>query len=402
MITSSHLALSMALWVVVSLLGAITFGTLAAISTLTHYDVDALKNKGSRAAKSILNLVTDDFNRILGGSIIATSTLAIVAALLLNNIIDLTITTNGYMAIGFIIKLITISTIVALLIFHTPRKLVSMNRQRFLLSTIFISRSVLFITKPITLLFKSKHKELPRELEDKESEKKNKILSGILRFGATEVSAIMRHRTDVVAIELGESFASVKDLIAKSGYSRIPVYGKDIDDIKGMLYIKDMLENLHKDEFEWESIVRKPLFVPATKRISDLLEEFQLRHIHFAIVVDEYGATLGIVSLEDILEEIVGEISDESDAEERLYREVGEGVYIFNGKIHITDFLRIFEKDEQLFDDISGEAETIAGLLLEVKRDFLSVDDKLTIGEFTFVVKELEGRRISKIEVTIK
>lgn len=227
------------------------------------------------------------------------------------------------------------------------------------------------------------------------------MLSGIVNFVNTEVQEIMKPRVDITALELSDDYQTVKRTIMASGFSRIPVYDGEIDNIRGTLYVKDLLPYINQEEFGWQQLVRKPYFVPERKKINDLLADFQSNKIHMAIVVDEYGSTLGLVSLEDIIEEIVGEISDESDNDERLYTRLDGGSYLFEGKTHIGDFERILSLDEETFSDVRGEAETLAGLMLELKRDFPRKGDAFTAHGIRFTVKELESHRVDKIRVDI-
>ena len=228
------------------------------------------------------------------------------------------------------------------------------------------------------------------------------MLSGIVNFVNTEVEEIMRPRMDITAVPLTAPFTLVKEEIIRSGFSRIPIYDEDIDSIRGVLYVKDLLPHLNQgDEFGWQQLLRKPYFVPEHKKINDLLEEFQSNKVHLAIVVDEYGSTLGLVSLEDILEEIVGEISDESDQEESFYIRLDQNSYLFEGKTHIGDFERVLGLDEETLSDVKGEAETLAGLLLELKRNFPKRGDSFTTHGIRFIVEAMEGRRVDKIKVIV-
>ena len=212
----------------------------------------------------------------------------------------------------------------------------------------------------------------------------------------------MKPRVDIVALDLKDDFAEVRRVIIESGFSRIPVCEEGIDDVKGVLYVKDMLPYIsHGDDFEWQHLIRRAYFVPEHKKINDLLEEFQNNKIHMAIVVDEYGSTLGLVSLEDILEEIVGEISDESDIEQSFYTKLSENTYLFDGKTHLNDFLKVLSFDEDYLDEAKGEAETLAGLMLEIRKDFLRRGETLAYRRLTLRVDAMDGRRIDKIRVTV-
>ena len=233
-----------------------------------------------------------------------------------------------------------------------------------------------------------------------QTQEERKMLSGIVNFVNTDVSEIMKPRIDIVAVEINESYSAVKECIIKSGYSRIPVYEESADNIKGVLYVKDLIPYIHNDDsFEWVSLLRQPYYIPAHKKINDLLEEFQSTKVHLAIVVDEYGSTLGLVSLEDILEEIVGEISDESDNVETFYTKLPDGSYLFDGKTHIGDFERVMTLPEDSLSDVKGEAETLAGLMLEIKRELLKKGDRVTTHGLQLTVTAVDGRRIDKIKV---
>ena len=228
------------------------------------------------------------------------------------------------------------------------------------------------------------------------------MLSGIVSFVNTEVQEIMKPRVDMTALDIKDDYETVKRTIIESGFSRIPVYEEDMDNIRGTLYVKDLLPYINNDrDFAWQQLIRKPFFVPEHKKINDLLADFQTNKIHMAVVVDEYGSTLGLVSLEDIIEEIVGEISDESDNDECFYTRLDARSYLFEGKTHLGDFERILELGEDAFADVRGEAETLAGLMLELKRDFPRKGDVFTAHDIRFTVQETEGHRIDKIRVDL-
>ena len=240
------------------------------------------------------------------------------------------------------------------------------------------------------------------ELTDKsELKDEQNMLEGIVRFGDETAKEIMTSRQDVVDLDFRSSFAEVLKSIVENNYSRIPVYQDSIDNVRGILYIKDLLPHLGKPAtFRWQSLIRPPYFVPETKKIDDLLREFQANKVHIAIVVDEFGGTSGIVTLEDILEEIVGEINDEYDEEEKNFVRINANTYIFEGKTLLSDFYKVLHLDDDTFDEIEGDADTLAGLMLELKGDFPAVHEKLEYQNFTFEILELDERRISKVKVT--
>ncbi len=229
-----------------------------------------------------------------------------------------------------------------------------------------------------------------------------KILKSIVRFSNIEVDEIMRPRMDVVAVDINTELSRLTEIVNESGYSRIPVYSETFDNVKGILYVKDLLPHLGKnDSFNWQSLIRPSYYVPGGKKINVLLQEFREKKIHLAIVVDEYGGTEGIVTLEDILEEIVGEITDESDEIESYYTKIDDRNYVFDGKILLNDFYKSLGIQEDIFEKIKGDADTLAGLLLEVIGDIPAVNDKFTVDPFTFTINAVDNRRIKKIKVTL-
>ncbi len=227
-----------------------------------------------------------------------------------------------------------------------------------------------------------------------------KIIKEIIRFGSVDVKEIMTPRVDVVAIDYDMKFSEVKQKIAQSGFSRYPVFKERLDNIVGILVAKDLIAHLHKDDsFNWQALIRKPLFVPETMKIDDLFELFQQKKTHLAIVIDEYGGFSGIVTLEDVLEEIVGDITDEHDKTASGYKKLPDGSYEFDGKFLINDFYRVFNINEEIFDQLKGDAETLAGLLLEIKGDFPKKGEKFVIKGFEFQVLDVDKRHILKIKV---
>jgi gliding motility-associated protein GldE len=241
------------------------------------------------------------------------------------------------------------------------------------------------------------------ELTDKEDLKdEQNMLEGIVRFGDETAKEIMTSRQDVVGLDFRSPFPEVLKCIVENNYSRIPVYQNSIDNVRGILYIKDLLPHLGKPAtFRWQSLIRPPYFVPETKKIDDLLREFQANKVHIAIVVDEFGGTSGIVTLEDILEEIVGEINDEYDEDEKNYIRISANTYIFEGKTLLSDFYKVLALDDDTFEEIEGDADTLAGLMLELKGDFPAVHERLEYKNFTFEILELDERRISKVKVVV-
>ncbi len=243
--------------------------------------------------------------------------------------------------------------------------------------------------------------EKAMELTDqKDIAEESSMLQGIIRFSGEMAKEIMTSRMDVIDLDMKTSFPDVLKCVVENNYSRIPVYQGSRDNIKGVLYIKDLLPHLSKpSNFRWQSLIRPPYFVPETKMIDDLLRDFQKNKVHIAIVVDEFGGTSGIVTIEDIIEEIVGEINDEYDEEEKTYQRLNQNTYIFQAKTLLSDFVKIMKLDDDYFQLVEGEADTLAGLLLEIKGEFPVLNEKIDFGKFTFQIMKMDDRRIVSIKV---
>ena len=237
---------------------------------------------------------------------------------------------------------------------------------------------------------------------DETSSEEQKILEGIVTFGNTDTKQVMSPRMDIFALEIDESFKTIYSKIVEKGYSRIPVYRDNIDHIEGVLFVKDLLRHIDKEEFDWKTLIREPFFVPENKKIDNLLKDFQSMKSHLAIVVDEYGGTSGLVSLEDIIEEIVGDISDEFDGNNVNYSKIDDKNYLFEGKINLKDFYRVTDVDEDLFEIKKGEAETLAGFILEVLGNFPKKDQKIEFENCTFSIEAVDKKRVKQIKVTIE
>jgi gliding motility-associated protein GldE len=242
------------------------------------------------------------------------------------------------------------------------------------------------------------------ELTDTEesSSEEQKILEGIVTFGNTDAKQVMSPRMDIFALEIEESFEAIYSKIIENGFSRIPVYRDNIDQIEGVLFVKDLLRHIDKKEFDWKTLIREPFFIPENKKIDNLLKDFQNMKSHLAIVVDEYGGTSGLVSLEDIIEEIVGDISDEFDGDNVIFSKIDDKNYLFEGKINLKDFYRIIDVNEELFETAKGEAETLAGFILEILGNFPKIDQKIAFENCTFTIEAVDNKRVKQIKVTIE
>lgn len=273
------------------------------------------------------------------------------------------------------------------------------------------SRGLVKISKTFDSRLKAESKNLSIDeltevheiVQTRANKQEQKMLEGILEIGQTEVKQVMMPRTAICAIDISAPFPEVLKLIHEKGFSRIPVYEESIDNIKGVLYIKDLIPELNNKNLNWAALIRQPYFIPETKKLDDLLTEFQDKKLHLAIVVDEYGGVSGLVTFEDIVEEIVGEIKDEFDDDtDPEYAALGDGVYIFEGTVPLLDFYRILEVEGEEFNEIKGEAETIAGLLLELKGGFPKNGEEFNLEKYTFTVEQMDRKRIQKIKVQVR
>lgn len=386
---------------------------------LSPAEIDTLEEDDSISAKKGYYLINHS-ERLLATILVANNLVNITIVILLNYAINQIVTFRSA-ALDFICQTVVL-TFLLLLFGEIFPKLVAKNKTLKWVNKTSGALTVLYkITSPVTSVmvksstffnrFISKKQEQisTDELEKalsisdiKEAQDKE-MLEGILSFGEKEAGDIMISRVDVTAIEYHDSWTEAVNVIIKSGYSRIPVYDTSQDVIKGILYSKDLLPYIGKqsDSFRWQSLIREAYFVPETRRIDDLLEDFRKRKIHIAIVVDEYGGTQGIVTLEDIIEEIVGEIDDEYDEKTSMYRKINSGTYLFDAKVSLGDFCHIIGIDEEDLGE-TGEAETLAGLLLEIKGDFPTVKETIVRGPCRFQVTEIEKHRITKVKVWMK
>jgi gliding motility-associated protein GldE len=236
------------------------------------------------------------------------------------------------------------------------------------------------------------------ETTDEEKE----ILRGIVNFGTLNVRQVMRSRMDISAVDIDWNFHQLIEFITRSGYSRVPVYRESLDKVEGLLYIKDLLPFLDQDDsFDWRKLLRTPYFIPETKKIDSLLKDFQEKRIHIAIVVDEYGGTAGLITLEDVIEEIIGEINDELDEALLAFQKVDDHTYIFEGKTSLHDFCKALDLDANTFDNIKGESESLGGVILEINKGFPRAGDKIEFSPFTFVIESVDKKRIKRVKVQV-
>lgn len=390
-----------------------------AFFSLSPADLSAIAEKKNPSDEKISRLL-DDTERLLA-TILITNNFVNVTIIMLCNFFFMTVF-EFHSPVAEFLVLTVILTFLLLLFGEIMPKIYSAQKTlafcRFAAPGITMFRSFFYPLASVLVhstAFLNKHvtrknhnisvNELSHALEltDKaELKEESNILEGIIRFGGETVKEVMTSRLDVVDLEIRTPFKDVLKCIVENVYSRIPVYAETRDNIKGVLYIKDLLPHLNKgDNFRWQSLIRPAYFVPETKMIDDLLRDFQANKIHIAIVVDEFGGTSGIVTMEDIIEEIVGEIRDEYDDEERTYTILNDHTWVFEAKTQLTDFYKVTHIDDTAFDEVAGDADTVAGLLLELKGEFPALHEKVSYERYEFEVLEMDNRRILKVKFTV-
>lgn len=414
---SSEAIVMLVVTIVLLCLSALMSGSESALFSLTHREKQQMEESGDSRDHTILAQLAN-VDRLLATILIANNLVNICVVITSSRFLDMIMQIES-LTIEFIIKSVVVTFLLLLFGEILPKVFSQSRPYSFSRMVIYPIKVVSAIVYPISYILvrtggkisrmASRNAEISmEELADAvdmtagSSKEEKKMLSGIVNFVNTEVEQIMRPRIDIVALDIKTPYEQVKQLIIEAGYSRIPVYDEDLDNIKGALYVKDLLPHIHcGDEFGWQQLIRKIYFVPEHKKIDDLLHDFQENKIHIAIVVDEYGATQGLVSLEDILEEVVGEISDESDVDESFYERLNANTYLFDGKTHIIDFERVIDLGEDIFEDVQGRAETLAGLMLELRRDLVKKGDTVEAHGMRFTAEKMDGRRVDKIKVVI-
>jgi len=403
---------------VLLLFSSLVSGSESAFFSLSPADVKSLESDESRANKVVLELLQKP-ERLLATILIANNFInvgiVILSAFLTNSIFNF----SESPIFGFIFQVVVITFILLLFGEIVPKILATSKPKSFSRAMAYPMYALFKLFFPLNHILVSSTAQVSRRFSPRRNisidelgdalditsghhPEEKKILRGIVTFGHIEVQEIMKPRLDVVAVELSSGFNKLKSVVVESGYSRIPVYEQSFDEIRGVLYVKDLLPFIDEpDTFEWQKLLREAYFVPESKKINVLLSEFQANRIHLAIVVDEYGGTCGIVSLEDILEEIVGEISDESDEEVSLYTKIDEQNYIFEGKILINDFCKVLNLDDSIFNDVRGEAETLAGVILEITGHLPNKNDVVNHKHFRFTIDSADNKRIKRVKVKV-
>ena len=403
--------------VVLLTLSAMASGSEVAFFSLTRSDIDELESRSDIAAKRVIDLLSNS-DRLLATILVANNMVNICLVIVVTQLVGEIFIFSGIWE--FVFNTVIITFLLLLFGEIMPKVFSQTNPVKMSVLLSLPLKILRWLVYPLAFILMRTSNRVSRlatrstgisieeladavDLTETGSEEEQKMLSGIVAFGQTEVVEIMHSRVDITGLEYDASYDEVRRVIVETGYSRIPVYGDDLDDVRGVLYVKDLLPYIGEaSDFEWQKLLRKPYFVHEHMMIDDLLKKFQKKKIHIAIVVDEYGATQGLISLEDILEEVVGEITDESDEEEELlYEKIGERTYIFDAKIHIGEFVRAIGYDEDAFADVEGHAETLAGLMMELKRDLPRRGDELQSHGVKFFIATMEGRRVDKIKVEV-
>lgn len=417
------LGVAIAILITIVLLGLSAFASASEIAyfSLSPSDLSELSEERTEQDKAI-NMLRDDSERTLA-TILITNNFVNVTIIMLCNYIFTSLVYFGEKAYWLQFLIVTVLLTFLLLLFGEIIPKVYSREEplafcRRSVSGILFFRRLFWVFGSILLrsgflaskvikndqqMLSVDELEHALELTDKNDIKEEqKMLQGIVRFGDETVREVMTSRQDIVALNINSPFSDVLKSIVENNYSRIPVYQNNDDNIKGVLYIKDLLPHLAKPtSFKWQTLMRPPHFVPETKRLDDMMKDFKENKVHIAIVVDEFGGTSGLITLEDILEEIVGEINDEYDEEDTSYSKLNYNTYVFDGKTLLSDVTKILEVDDDYFSEIEGDADSLAGLLLEIKGDFPTMHERIEYRNFMFEILKVDGRRISKVKITI-
>lgn len=415
---SSEVLVSFFIILILIVLSAFISGAEVAFFSLTSVDIEEIKKNKSHL--KVLDLLKEP-NKLLATILIANNFINVSIVILFAYLTSIVITFPEGSNLEFIFEVIIITSLLVLFGEITPKVYANKNAKRFslmmaiplkILHKIFYPLSYMLVstTNFIDKRLAQRKKEVSIEdlskaldlTEQESKEQERKILRSIVEFGDTDVKEIMRSRVDVLAIKDDTPLSDVIHKIVQSGFSRIPIYKGQLDNIIGILYIKDLIPYLNEtNDFNWISLCRSAYYVPETKMINSLLKEFQVKKNHIAIVVDEYGGMSGIVTLEDVLEEIVGEINDEFDSDENIYSKLDDFNYVFEGKISLIDFLKIVNGESNYFDQIKGEADSLAGLIVEVEGRILKIGEECKIPPYSMIVESADNKRIKRLKVTI-
>ncbi|RUA30598.1 MAG: hypothetical protein DSY76_02390 [Bacteroidetes bacterium] len=397
-------------------------GSEIAFFSLEPNDIEEIKSNKADESVGILRLLENP-KKLLASILISNNFINVSIVLISTHLTQVLFNFEGYELIGFIIQVIGITSILLLFGEIIPKIYAKNNGLMFVrlmagplsftqklfkplvhalvYSTNIIDKRISKKKNALSMTDLSEVVDLTASNKEGNHVDETMILKGIATYGETDVKEIMKARVDISAIEINSSFDEVLNSVREWGYSRIPIYEETLDEIKGILYIKDLLSFIDKKEFPWTKKIRKAFFVPENKKINDLLQEFRQKRIHMAIVVDEYGGTSGLVTLEDILEEIVGDINDEFDIqnEDFVYNQVDDNTWVFEAKTTLLDLCKVININSDIFDEVKGESDSIAGLILEIKGDFPEEGEEIEFENIIFKVLSMDARRISRVQV---
>ncbi|MBN2893969.1 MAG: gliding motility-associated protein GldE [Bacteroidales bacterium] len=405
-------------FILLILLSALISGSEVAYFSLTPRIIHSLENSTSKADKKVLKLIREP-DRLLATILITNNFVNIAIVVLATYITASLINFGEVLWLKFVVEAVVVTFIILLFGEIIPKIYANRYNKSFaLIMSVPLTAFGKILYPFATILVKSTNIVNKRiqgtnalsmsdlshaiDITSGPTQNEKKILKRVVNFSNIEVREIMTPRVDVVTLNKNYKLSVLKKIITESGFSRIPVYEDELDSIVGVLYIKDLIKYLNKDNyFEWQNYIRPAYFVPENKKIDDLLQEFRAKKIHLAIVSDEYGGFSGIVSLEDTIEEIVGEINDEFDIPENLFSKISDNQFLMDGKLLMKDFQRMVNLTDNFFDEVKGDAETIAGLILEILGDFPAINQKITYSNIEFKIISLNNRRIEKVKITI-
>ena len=426
---SSSLVASLLGLVILLIASALISGAEVALFSMTQKDIDEAKKTKSKSFEIIIDLLTQP-KKLLASILVANNFINIAIVILFASLgnslfkgVDSELNLGGFkIDLVFFIEVVLITFLILFIGEILPKVYANRNNLKFSKFMAYPLKVLDIIISPISIPMQRVtlgiHKKLGKQKStlnvgylsqalklasnEDTTQEEQKILQGIVSFGNTDTKQVMRPRIDIFALDESAKYNEIIPEIIKNGYSRIPVYKDSIDSVKGILYVKDLLPHLQKKQFDWTTLLRTPFFVPENKKLDDLMVEFQEKKIHLAVVVDEYGGTSGVVSLEDVIEEIVGDISDEFDDDDLIYSKLDTHNFVFEGKTTLKDFYRITKlTDESIFEDEKGEAETLAGFVLEISKSFPKLNSKINFKTYSFTVEALSNKRIKQLKVTL-
>jgi len=402
---------------------AIVSGSEVAFFSLENKDLNMLKAKENANARMIPGLL--ERPRLLMSTLIITATLIDIAVIfILNYLLELAVNAEEHLVLSLFFRIVIIAVVLLLCCEILPKIYAMHNKLRMALFGGPLVRGLINILEPVgemslntsdwlsDKVFRRRRTQFSADdineaielsVNQSASQEEKNMLRSIINFGQITAKQIMRTRLDVSGIDYNITFKLLVEKVGDLHYSRLPVYKSNLDNIAGMIHTKDLLNHLHEqDVFDWHAVIRQPYYVHEHKLIEDLLKEFQTQHIHFAIVVDEFGGTSGIVTLEDIMEEIIGDIKDEFDDEEFYFKRLDDGNYIFEGKTMLNDMCRLLDISADTFEEVKGESDSLGGLILEIAGAFPDENQVITFRNFDFTILEISKMRIQKVKVTVR